>query len=129
MGAEGGIVQDSGRKYVGVADGSFDSVGFGIAGYRGALGGGKSGRDRNVVQEFAGLFVLPEGDCFGAVDGRAAADGDEGVDGRVLGDEVGGFIELGDRRVLFYVGEGASVVFGAEKLFDLLDQRRFGSER
>lgn len=33
-----------------------------------------------MVQEFIGLFVLAEGDCFGAVDGRAAADGDEGVD-------------------------------------------------
>ena len=127
--AEGGVVQDCGGKYIGVTNGSFDAVSFGVAADRGALGGGESGGDRDVVQESAGLFVLAEGDCFGAVDGRAAADGDEGVDGRVLGDEVGGFVELGDRRVLFDVGEGAGVVFGAEKLFNLLDQRRFGSER
>lgn len=129
VGAEGGVVQDCGGKYIGVTDASFDAVGFGVAGDRGALGGGEGGGDRDVMQEFAGLFVLAEGDCFGAVDGRAAADGYEGVDGRVLSDEVGGFVELGDRRVLFDVGEGAGVVFGAEKLFDLLDQRRFGSER
>ena len=104
-----------------VADAGFDTVGFGVVGDGGALGGGEGGGDRDVVQEFAGLFVLAEGDCFGAVDGRAAADRNEGVDGRVLGDEVGGLVELGHRRVLFDIGEGAGVVFGAEKLFDFLD--------
>ena len=53
---------------------------FGVAGDRGALGGGEGGGDRDVVQEFTGPFVLAEGDCYGAVDGRTAADGDEGVD-------------------------------------------------
>jgi hypothetical protein len=47
---------------------------------RNTLGGGGGGGDRDVMQEFTGPFVLAEGDCFGAVDGRAAGSGDEGVD-------------------------------------------------
>jgi hypothetical protein len=121
VGAEGSVVQDGRRIYVRVADASFNAVGFGVAGERSALSSREGSRDRNMVQECAGLFVLAEGDCFGTVDGRPAADGDEGVDGRVLGDEIGGFVKLGNRRVLFYIGEGAGMVFGAEKRFDLLD--------
>jgi hypothetical protein len=63
-----------------VADAGFDAVGFSVASDGGALSGGEGSGDRDVVQEFAGLFVLAEGDCFGAVNGRTAADGDEGVD-------------------------------------------------
>jgi hypothetical protein len=81
VGAEGGVVEDGGRVDAWMADAGFDAVGLGVAGDGGALGGGQGGGDGDVVQEVARLFVLPEGDGFGAVDGGAAADGDEGVDG------------------------------------------------
>jgi len=45
-----------------VADAGFDTVGFGVVGDGGALGAGEGGGDRDVVQEFTGLFVLAEGD-------------------------------------------------------------------
>ena len=46
----------------------------------------------------------------------------------MLGDEVSRFVELRDGRMLLDVGEGTSVVFGAEQLFNLLNQRCFERE-
>ena len=80
VGAKGGVVEDGGRVDAGVRDAGLDAVGTGIAGDGGAFGSGEGGGDGDVVEELAGLFVLAEGDGFCAVDGGAAADGDEGVD-------------------------------------------------
>lgn len=96
-----------------MADASLDAVGFGIAGYERAFGRGQRRRNSDVMEEVAGLLVLAEGDSFCTVNRRAAADRNEGVDGGVLGDEVGGFVQLGNGSMLFDVGERSGVVLRA----------------
>lgn len=80
MGTKGRVVEDGGGVDVRMSNGRLDAVRLGVAGDGGAFGGGEGGGDGNVVEEGAGLFVLAEGDGFGAVNGRAASDGDDGVD-------------------------------------------------
>ena len=116
-----------GRAFRG-CDANFLAVGLGVAGVEGAFGGAEGGGDGDVIQKLAGFLVRAVGDCFGGIDGAAAADTDKSVDGGVLGDGVGGFVELGDGGVLFDVGERAGVMVFAEEGFDFFDERGFGGE-
>ena len=87
----------------------------------------EGGWDGDVVEELALLaLVQAVGDGFRGVDGAAATDGDDSVDVFIFEDLLGCFVELFDGSMLADLGEGASVVFGAEELFDGLDEVGFG---
>ena len=63
-----------------MGDADLDTVRIGVAGTGGAFGSGEGGRDGDVLEEFAGLLVLAEGDDFCAVDWGAATNGNQSVD-------------------------------------------------
>lgn len=127
-GREGRVVEDGVGSAGGGGDADFAAGGGGVAGVEGAFGGAEGGGDGDVVEVVAGFFVRAVGDGFGGVDGAAAADADEGVDCGVFGDGIGGFVQLGDGRVLLDGGEGAGVVFVTEEVFDLFDEGCLGGE-
>lgn len=89
---ESGVVEDDFGGEFGVCDASLQTSLVSVASAGGAFGGAERGWDGDVEEEIAGLLVDAVGDCFGGVDGRAAADGDDGVDGVVFLDEFGGFV-------------------------------------
>lgn len=128
VGGEAGVVDDDVGRACWGGDAGFLARGLGVAGGGGAFGGAEGGGDGDVVEVLAGFLVRAVGDCFGRVDGAAAADADEGVDAGVLGDGRGGFVELGDGGVLFDGGEGAGAVVWAEEFFDLFDEGGLGGE-
>ena len=124
------IVEDCRRRQLRGAHTCLDARLRRIPRQRRALGGTQRRRDRDMRQPpFLGIsLMLPVNDGFGRVDGGAAAKRDEGVDGGVGGDGVGGAIEVGDGRVLPDVCEGAGVVGGCEEGFEGADERGFGGE-
>lgn len=81
-----------------------------------------------MEQPFPALLMQAVGNSFCRVNGAAAADTDDGVDRGVLLNEFSGFVELRDRCV-FPDFTKCAHVFGAEQLFDLLDEGGFGCER
>lgn len=124
------VVQDKGGVDGGVGDAGLDAVGLRVAGEGRAFGGGQGGGDGDVVEEGLAAVVQPVGDGFGAVDGRAAADADDGVDRGVGEHDVGRFVQLGHGRVLFDRAEGAGVRGpGLQQVLHLFDQWRLGGER
>lgn len=74
------VVDDIAGVEVWVEDGGFDAAGLGVAGDEGTLGGGEGGGDGDVVEVGLATVVAAVADRFGAVDGAAASNGDDGVD-------------------------------------------------
>ena len=107
---EGGVVDYYLRGQGRVFEAGFHARGGGVAGDMGALGCAEGGGDGDVVEEFFGFLMEAMGDCFGGVDGAAAADADDSVDFGVSGCGGGGVVEVGDWGVLADAGEGASMM-------------------
>lgn len=124
----GAVVEDDGGVESWRDDGGLDAIWVREAGDKSAFGRGQGGRDRDVCQISARTGVGAVRDGFGAVDRRATADRDDGVDRRVGQDEVGGFIERFDGCVLADRREGTCVSLLLEKVFNLLDQGCFARE-
>ena len=89
---EFGIVEDDFGGELGVRHAGFEACFVGVAGVAGTFCGAEGGWDGDVKEEVAGLRVDSVRDCFGGVDGRAATNGDDGVDAAVFLDEFCGLV-------------------------------------
>lgn len=125
---ECGVVDDDLRHQVRVGEADFFARVIGIACNESAFCSAEGGGDGDVVEESALFLVIAVGDGFGRVDGAATAYADEGIDGAVCEDGIGGLIELSLGSMLLDGGIGGGVVVWGEEGFDLGDEGGLGGE-
>ena len=89
---------------------SLHAVGLRVSPASCAFGGAERGRYCKMGQVMSRFLVHAKGDGFRRIDGGAAADRYDGVDGGVIRDYVHGLVNFCYWPMLLYVGEGAGVV-------------------